>query len=192
MGVRWGARWLDMCRRDAFGLTAGVLVPLAALVQLSLEHRGWNAGRMLEYQSAPVQPGREQDGDTAQRRQNNCRPLETAHPFLANQPPEGKHPEDAQSDEGESFVRLHDPVYGLTMGDVILGLQAGDHSRDRSDSANQHQRKSYLSEHQPPSGERKEIEEDSGDQQGNREVVQERVNAGPIVAEHGFSQRRER
>jgi hypothetical protein len=84
-------------------------------------------------------------------------------------------------------MRFHDPVDRVAMVNVVLGLETRDHRGNASESADQQEGKAHLPERYPPSGEGHKVEEDRRQQQCDWKVVQERVQAGPVVAEHGFS-----
>src|SRR5918992_511599 len=80
---------------------------------------------------------------------------------------------------------LHDPVNGLTMFDVLLGLESGDHRRGSPNRANDQGPETDLAKAWPPGHHSDQLEQDRSKQQRRGKVVQCCMKLGPVVAEHG-------
>ena len=168
-------------------LTRAMMVTLRALVELALQHLARHTGRMLEHQLAAIHAGRGEDTGPAQPEGQGQRPLPLPHPRLAEEPPERQHGEDPGGDEREPLVGLHELVHRLPVGDVVLGLKSRDHRRRRAQRPQHESPERGDPQPFPPSGRGEQIEEHGADQQRRGQIVERRVEPGPVVAEHRVS-----
>jgi len=75
---------------------------------------------------------------------------------------------------------------------MAFGLQSGDHRKPAPDSAGHQRPEAYLPKARLLQGQGEEVKEDGGEEERSGKIVQSGVQAGPVVAKHGQSQKREK
>ena len=78
-------------------------------------------------------------------------------------------------------------VHRLPVGDVVLGLKSRNHRRRRAQRPQHESPERGDPQPFPPSGRGEQIEEHGADQQRRGQIVERRVEPGPVVAGHRVS-----
>jgi hypothetical protein len=82
---------------------------------------------------------------------------------------------------------LHHLVDRFPVGDVVLGLEPREHGQHAADRPGDQRPEPDHPEGGPAQDHAGQLEEHGDQEKGGRQVVQRRVQAGPVVTEHRVS-----
>ena len=167
-------------------MTGGIIMVVirASFLQFILKNAGRDPCRMVEHEPASVDSRGEQDTSACQCEDDRRGSFTGSHPAFPEDPPQRQHAEDAQGDQAQGLVRLHDPVDGVAMRDVLFRLKTGDHRGYAAHRAEYQSPEAHQPERFPFRGNCEYVEQCDPEEQGGWKIVQSGVQARPIVAEH--------
>ena len=181
----WSGNWrhgVGRCVR--MGGAGTVLVLAGPLLKLRLKHSAGDCCGVLEDEPAAVVCRNEENPHSSKRQDQRQSSLQRSHPALSHDSPQGKHPKDAERDEPQLLVGLHDTVNGLAMLDVVFGLKTGNDCGGSTDRAHDERPEAHLTKSWTPAHHADQLEEHSREQQRGGKVIECSVELRPTVAEH--------
>jgi hypothetical protein len=142
---------------------------------------------MVKHQPSPIIGRGKQNAHSCEGDYQSDRSLDRAHPPFAHDPPERQQSKNPEGDQAELFMRLHHPVYRLTVVDMPFGLQSRDDGCRSADGTDNQRPEAHLTKDLSPGCQGGHLEQQCGEKQGGRKVVERSMQAGPVVTEHDDS-----
>src|SRR5262245_15139783 len=183
--IRMGVRRVGRCGVViVIRLAFLVMMPFGAVLDLLLHFCGRHTRRMIEDEIATELRGAKQDRQTEDGHELQDPIFDARLLKPAPQLPREDGGEDAHGDERVFLVLLHDFVDRLAMVDLLLGELPGDDGCPTADHSSPQRPDACPDERLPLEDPAGEVEQHRAQEQGRREVVERRVQARQVIAEH--------